>query len=398
MLSGFMRMQAQTTISPGSNPNPIVVMGDSIAFNVSVASSQAWPNGTIKVTLPAGFRLLPSTPHIIAGSLAADGLSARIAAPTTGSVTAGSVVRTLYVKPLCDAETAVAAELRKIAYAFYADADASGAPVVSKETDQISNFYNPILSVVYPEGSDVILNTTLTRVISITQTANASHVNNLRINAAVTDKTGITVSKIEVTADTASHVWTDITATGLDASQAGKYVYNITRANTFAPLNYPDARMNVDAKLYIRETVTLIKCSAGLVQYSVSYGDGLDFCPPLPAAAGNINLSVATPAYGADILNGTGGSAAYITWPTSPTNDGVWRVRVLNTATTDPTAIMKDIYLNFGIGGQYYMKKAYICNPDGTIVPGAGGATDTLFLAMTPGTGTPRTDVNFVST
>jgi hypothetical protein len=214
-------------------------------------------------------------------------------------------------------------------------------------------------------------------------------VNNLKIDA-VADTSGIVVTKIEVSSDSIS--WTDITASALDTSQAEKYVYKITRENTFTPLTYTGNQMQTGSKLYLRETVMLKKCDAGLVNYFVSYGDGVDFCSPLPAAAGNINLSVNTPAFGTDILNGD------IVWPTSPSVDGRWRVRILNTATTDPNAIMRDIYLEFGIGTQYNLKKAYICNSSGMPVTGAGGATDTIWLDLSPGTGLRRIDVNLTST
>ncbi|MDR2138050.1 MAG: hypothetical protein LBP50_00630, partial [Tannerella sp.] len=248
--------QSQYSLSPLSNPAQIVPAGDSVRFEVVVLSQTAG-SGQLEIVLPAGFRLLPKS--LIAGTLTPDGLSGRMAV----TFAAGDPLTcAFYAQPLCDVATAVDDDARKVTYNLYIN---TVALVASKQTDPIANFYDPILNIVYPAGTLVTLNSTVTRVIEITQTANASHVNNLRIEAAVTDKTGITVSKIEVSRNGAD--WTDITATGLDASQAGKYVYNITRANTFslATFNYPGNQLQADAKLYLRETVTLIKCSAGSV-------------------------------------------------------------------------------------------------------------------------------------
>jgi hypothetical protein len=381
----------QFSISPQANPAQVVVMGDLLEFKVNILSQTAYSGGRLEVILPQGFKLDPA--GFVAGTLSADRLSGKIVANVEANKT---LELTFHVQPLCNAATAVANNAERIInYKFYQNSTAT-TPIANgaAATDPIANFYAPILNVVYPAGVNVVLNTTVTRVIEITQTANSSHVNNLRIDAAVTDKAGIVVSKIEVSRDGSSN-WTDITASGLDASQAGKYVYTITKANTFglAKFNYPGQQLRVGEKVYIRETVILRKCNAGAVNYSVSVGDGADFCSPLPAAAGNVNLVVSTPTYGNDILNGS------MTWPVSPSVDGAWRVRILNTATTDPNAIMKDIYLEFGTNSsQYYMKKAYICNSSGALISGSGGATDTIWLALNPGTGTRRIDVNLAST
>ncbi|MDR2138212.1 MAG: hypothetical protein LBP50_01485, partial [Tannerella sp.] len=335
--------QSQYALSPHGNPSQIVPAGDSIKFEVETVP-QTNGNGQLEIVLPAGFRLLPK--NLMAGTLSPDGLSGRMEVTFSAGVAA---TRTFYVQPLCDAGAAVDAEARRVTYRLYVNA----APVDSAVTDPITNFYDPILKIIYPEDENVTLNQTVIRVIEITQTANASHVNNLRFEAAVTDKAGITVSKIEICRDTTANNWKNVTATALDDSQAGKYMYTIRKAD-LASFGYPDNHLTTGEKLYIRETVTLKKCSAGAMNYKLAFGDGTDFCAYIPASEGNVSLSIPTPAYGADILNGTGGSAVGIVYPTSPTKDGTWRIRILNTS-TDPAAIMKDIYLTVGIGSQYYM-------------------------------------------
>ena len=365
-----LQAQAQTvSITPATNPSNIALMGDSVTFVAGIVSSSAYSGGWLKITLPKGFRLLPT--NIIPGTLSEDRRSGKMAAPLEASTTLNL---TFYVQALCDANTAVQDNDRLITYEFYA-ASSAETPAATQKTAPILSFSEPILSTVYSEGATVDLNTPVTHVIAITQTASNAHVNNLRIEAAVADKSAVVVSKLEVSKTGNDGDWTDVTASGLDLTQGGKYVYNITRANTFAPLSYAGGQMQSGATLYLRETVSLTKCAGGSTSYSISYGDGDGFCPPLAAAAGAVLLSARTPEFGAPTI-----SSSIIKNPTSPTDNGIQQVRVNNTA-TDPAAILRNlqIYSYRDGGGRYDFKRSYLCNSNGDPVH-ANGSTDTIWL------------------
>ncbi|MDR1675707.1 MAG: T9SS type A sorting domain-containing protein [Tannerella sp.] len=164
-------------------------------------------------------------------------------------------------------------------------------------TEPVGNFYKPILNVVYPAViNDAVLGQEYTRVLSVTQTASFSHVNNLQVTVNCADKTAFGIVKIEVGSDNST--WTDITASALDVSQAGKYVYKITRENTFTPLAYAGQQLQSGSTVYIRETVKVLKCSGGSANYAVAYGDGNTFCAP--ASTAQVNINALTPAYAVD--------------------------------------------------------------------------------------------------
>jgi hypothetical protein len=365
-------------VVPGT-PVTVVVMGDSVKYEVEIASTGiSYPTGRLKITLPAGFKLLPA--NIEPGTLANDGLSGEIVVNVVAGAAQAAKVA-FYVQPLCNAATAVADNnLRKIEYEFL-----SSSPTVTKQTDPINNIYTPIFNVAYPTGTTVSLNTPLTRVIAITQTAYSAHVNNIRIDAQA-DTSSIVVTKIEVSKDNSS--WTNITASALD-TLTDRFVYTITRNNTFEPLAYAGKQLQNNVTLYVRETVILKKCDdgAGAVTYSISYGDGTTFCNPI--STGNSNLSVIVPNYSNDMLNGA------VNWPTSLSVDGVWRIRIINKS-TNPNAVMKDLYMTFNMGHSYYIqKKAYLCDRTGAPILDVAG--DTVWLDFTPGTMMRRIGVNLKS-
>jgi hypothetical protein len=367
------------TIQPVEHASTtFVVMGDSLKFEVQLTNSHPTNpvTGELEITLPAGFKLLST--NIVPGTLATDGLSGKIDVTVPANLVVGKA--TFYIKPLCDAEDAVADHtLRKIGYKFGS---------VTKETEPIINIYKPILDVKYPAGTIVSINKITERVIPVRQNEFFAYVNNIKIDVTA-DTSVLSVSKIEVSRD--SLFWVDISNTGFDTIPTG-YRYNLSLDNTFKPLAYPDDKMKGSNKLYIRETVALKKCANGTAAYAVAFGDGDDFCLS-PEGAGNISLSVNNPTYGADIISSP--TAGFMTWPTSPTNDGIWRVRIINTA-TDPDAIMHDVYLTIGTHVQYIMKKAYICDANGAPIPDNDG--NTIWLDMIPGLGAPRADFNLSST
>jgi hypothetical protein len=378
------QLQAQVALTPTTNTAPpaIVPMGDSLVYTFDLNGASAIPAAVTKVRVPNGYEILPSTPNQIAGTLTADRKSVTINTP----VPISAITYKIYIKPLCNANVASNDPLMVVTYQVYSTAANAAAGtttgLLTTKTETFANIYNPILNVTYPAGQNTSLNTAVQRTFAITQTATLSHINAFEITANVTDKTGFEITKIEVSKDNLT--WYDITSSALDVSQAGKYVYRITRENTFRPLNYAGHQLRTNDMVYVRETVVLKKCDAGSVNYTVASGDGITFCTPIASAAGNVNLGVIVPGFGNDIVNASG---TYVTWPRSPDIDGWWRVLIRNTA-TDPLAIMKDMYLTFGIGTQYLFKTAYIVNSSGAIIPGPGGATDTIFLQMTPGTGT----------
>ncbi|MDR2009713.1 MAG: hypothetical protein LBQ22_04450, partial [Bacteroidales bacterium] len=380
---GFVNAQ-QISVTPYGNPTYVVRMGDSLAFRVGLVASSTMTGTEMQVTVPTGFQILASTPNIISGSLV-DGSTVRIA---TGTVDSNGKDVTIYVKPLCNIDEVPDAD-RRITYDFYASSTATD-PLQTRTTSPIGNFYDPILNVAYPDGAVINLNTPYTRIIEITQSASYSHVNNIQINANCADKSGVTITKVEVSKD--KSIWRDITSS-LDDSNPTRYTYYITRANTFAHLGYAGNQLQTDAKVYIRETLVLTKCNAGAISYTMSYGDGTTYCSPLPAASGNTNLAVGTPSYSPDIT-----AISYV-FPTSPTNNGRYTFQVWNTA-SDATATLNDISVNVWQSDlrQYDFSKAYFSASNGTIIAGPGGPTDTVWIDITRfGTRNMQSKIDFSS-
>jgi hypothetical protein len=132
----------------------------------------------------------------------------------------------------------------------------------------------------------------------IRQTANFSHINNVRIEVNCANKAGFTVTKLEISKDGSSN-WLDITATALDAAQTGKYVYTIKKAHIAALTGYTGNHLNAGDKIYLRETITLLECGAGNLTYNAYYGDGTTFCTPA-AASGSLDVNALNPPYSVD--------------------------------------------------------------------------------------------------
>ncbi|MDR3235292.1 MAG: T9SS type A sorting domain-containing protein [Prevotellaceae bacterium] len=340
MLLSLTTATAQFSMNVGSHSDYVVPMGDSLLFPVSFYSSTAYPAAELLVTVPDGFELLTTTPGFIGASLSGDKKQGRIAVniPVNTNTTIN-----VQVKALCNAATATAAAQRVIRYAAYANASATTS-LATKQTTSIDNFYEPSLTMPNPESIDVYLRTRVLRILEITQTGLNAYVNNLQINAHCTDKSGITITNIEV-ATSATGPWTDITASGLDASQPDKYVYNITRANTFAPLGYAGQQLRENAKIYIRETVVLNKCAAGVMNYITSYGDGVTYCDPLPASAANAELIMIPQEYSPNVtlLENT------IVYPVGLAQKGTFTYEIRNDSPF--LAMLRDFYANVYIGG-----------------------------------------------
>ncbi|MDR2010050.1 MAG: hypothetical protein LBQ22_06170, partial [Bacteroidales bacterium] len=369
--TGFLFSQ-NVTITPGNNPSAVVIMGDSLTFPFQLYSATALSNCELEVEVPAGFELLESTPNFKPGSLSADKLKGRI---LIASLPASSVQNyTVYIKALCDAETATPTASRKIIYRFYVSSTAM-SPITTKPIENgIQNFYNPILHVTYPESKVVQMGSTQQRTFKFIQTREFSHVANLKVEASC-NPAGFELSKIEVSHNGTS--WTELT--GVINSSASGYTYIISKANTFTALGYNGNHLSYGDSLFIRETVKLLSCGEGTVTYNFYSGDGVDFCTP---SLGTDAVVYSEPqyTYTPDIFNDQ------VVWPATPTTEGHFRVGIRNNS-AQAEAQMFDIYVNhYGVGALRY-NKAYLCNASGVPVPGPGGATDTIFLQLSaPGT------------
>jgi hypothetical protein len=179
--------------------------------------------------------------------------------------------------------------------------------------------------------NDAVLHQAYTRTLDITQTVTNSHVNNVQITVNCPDKTGFEITKIEVSKDNIS--WTDITASALDNGQAGKYVYKLTRANTFTPLGYAGNQLQAGAKVYIRETVKLHKCGGGNLTYNIAYGDGNTFCNPISTAP--VDINALNPAYSVDYM----GSGYLHTIDYGQA--GFWNTQILNNSAGSDAIMLK---------------------------------------------------------
>ncbi|MDR1679509.1 MAG: Ig-like domain-containing protein [Prevotellaceae bacterium] len=360
---------AQNDLSETVVPEAVVRMGDNLSFTVDVASSAGLTNAQLEVAAPAGFEFVAGQPGLIAGSLSGDRRTARF----TVNVPQGNKRPVAFqVKALCES-----VEKTKMTYTLYA-ADGTTVLVAAKSGNEIANFINPILLTTYPAPVDVTLGVAATRIITMEQTAALSHANNIQINAVCTDKTGIAVTKLEVSS-TGTGGWIDITATGLDASKADRYVYTLTRANTFTPLSYAGSQLREGSKIYIRETLVLSKCTAGTINYAVAFGDGTTFCAPLPASAGNAVLNVADQAFNPVM------SVAVTKNPTSPTD---WGKHTYTVSNSSATATLNDIYTTWNTTARRIYEKAFFSDASGEPVLLAG---DTVFVTTTAASNTGTT-------
>ena len=288
-VGGITNLQAQTgNVVPGANPTTVVKMGDSLTFTVGLTTSAAVIGTTLEVTMPpVGFEILPSTSSIV--SIAPDRKSAVL---NSGALSTTSKTMTIYVKAFCDAEVEPLGT-RVISY----DLKTSGGVSLRTATSaSISNFNDPIFNVPVIAPMNVNLGQANTRIIQVTQTAPNSHLKNMKVNVTA-DKTGITISKIEISS-TGAGGWVDVTASALVTTPATGYTYLFNRANAFGPapaLNYAGAKLSTGQSFYIRETYTLTKCTSGLVNYGFEYGDGTTYCGVVATAAAN--AAVVVPAY-----------------------------------------------------------------------------------------------------
>ncbi|MDR1594952.1 MAG: hypothetical protein LBS43_10805, partial [Prevotellaceae bacterium] len=353
------------TITPGGNPASVVVMGDSLVFSTGLLSDATINDAELEIEVPAGFELLVSTPNFISGSLSGDKRTGRV---LVASLLQNSLLTlTVYVKALCDAETATTLADRKIKYSFYLSSSAT-TPLISETINNgIQNFNYPILNIAYPPAAVVTLGADYERTFTVIQTRNYSHVNNMQV-VALCDTSGFYISKVEVRRN-ASKPWTEVAV----EKKLGEYRYRIKRDEVFTPTNgYPNLQLGYYDTLLIRETVSLRKCDKGSVNYSVSYGDSVTFCSPA-ASTGNVTYSQPVYSYTPDIYN----SICYP--PGGPASDGRFVTRVLNNS-TQAEAIMHDLYVGCTGMNNYDSKSAYFTDDLGNPILYNGNI---VYLSMT---------------
>jgi hypothetical protein len=359
-------LQAQNVfITPGANPSSVVVMGNTLTFTTDVMADASISNAEMEVEVPDGFELLVSTPNFKSGSLTNNNRTGRI---LIASLSQNSpVTLTVHVKALCNAETATTVENRTIKYSLYRSDLPS--PLGTKATIGIQNFNKPILNVVPPPSDVVSLNTTYTRTFTIVQTKNYSHVNNIEVKAAC-DVSGFKISKVQVRRN-GTKAWTEVAV----ETGAGAYRYVIKRGEVFTPANgYPNQQLGYNDTLQILETVSMLKCDAGNLNYSISYGDATTFCSPAEWT-GTVVYSQHAYAYTPDIYaisySAPGGPA--------PAKDGRFVTGVINNS-TQAEATMHDLYIDcFGVAN-YRFRSAYFTNNSGTPIL---NGTDTVFIPIT---------------
>jgi hypothetical protein len=353
------------TITPGENPSSVVIMGDSLVFSTGVLSDAAISNAELEVEVPAGFELLVSTPNFKAGSLSGNKRTGRILIASLSQNSLRTLV--VYVKALCDAETAALLDDRKIKYSFYLSAAATSPLTTETGKNGIQNFNHPILNVTYPPSDVVSLNSVNTRIFTVIQTRNYSHVNNIQIEAPC-DVSGFDISKVEVRRNNAK-AWTEITV----ERNPGGYRYVVERDKFFNPANgYPNRQLGYSDTLLIRETVSLRKCDAGSLDYRFSYGDAVTFCAPA-ASTGNVTYSQPVYSYTPDIYQTAFNN------PGSPAIDGRYVTRVLNNS-AQVEATMHDLYVDCSGVSNYVLESAYFTDASGNPIL---NGTDMVFIPMT---------------
>jgi hypothetical protein len=367
LLTFFLSGKAQNlTITPGSNPSSVVLMGDSLVFSTVLLSDASINNAELEVDVPAGFELLASTPNLKSGSLSGNKRIGRILVASLPQTT--PLTLTVYVKALCNAETATPLVERKIRYRFYLSASAVTPLATTTIYNGIQNFNHPILNITYPASEVVPLNADYTRTFTVVQTRNYSHVNNMQVTAQCSDPTGFNISKVEVRRN-AGKAWTEVEVESIPAG----YRYTIKRDDVFTPANgYSNRQLGYNDTLLIRETVSLRKCDRGSLNYSVAYGDGVSFCSPA-ASTGNVTYSQPVYTYTADIYQSTFYN------PGGPASDGRY-VTCIHNKSAQAEATMHDLYVQCSNVSNYIFKSAYFTNANGAPIL---NGTDTVFIYMT---------------
>jgi len=368
------------TITPGDNPN-VVLMGDPVSFSITLFASAAVSAGVLEVEVPEGFELLETTPGFIAGSLSPNRRTGRINVPLGANT---STPRTVLVRGLCDAATAAPATDRVVRYRYFLNA-AAPAPLASSATATIMNFSDPIMMVTFPDAQIVSINEVRTRVFRIEQTLEFAHINAIQVTATV-DTAGFWISQIDVSRDSAT--WITLPASALTATADG-FEYIISRENTFIPLGgYAGNNLGHAEAVFIRETVTLRQCGAGLVSYTFAKGDGADFCEPQASASGSVHYTEPDVVYMPDIWHPVGATV-----PTSPTDFGFIRIAIANNSNNN-LATMHDVFVRHFNVTQRRFHRAWLTDNLGVPIMGPGGATDTIFLRLSA-PGTAITEVRF---
>ena len=115
----------------------------------------------------------------------------------------------MYVKALCDAETATPLADRKIKYSFFLDASAMTPLQVAYISNGRQNFNTPTLNIPYPASAVVPIGASNTRTFTVIQTRNYSHVNYLQVTVQC-DPDGLDISKVEVRRNDGKP-WTEVT-------------------------------------------------------------------------------------------------------------------------------------------------------------------------------------------
>ncbi|MCL2413796.1 MAG: T9SS type A sorting domain-containing protein [Bacteroidales bacterium] len=404
--------QTNVTITLGENSR-VVIMGDSVTFNVGLVADATINTGVLQVEVPAGFALLETTPGFIAGSLSPDGRTGRVARPLNNLV---PVTHSVFVRGLCDAATAEPIVANRVVRFSYFPNDVEAAPLAEAQTAPIQNFSNPLLLTTFTAGSQTVTTNVETignRIIQIQQTLDGAHVNAIQVTAAVSNSAIFTIHRIEGSRN-AGGPWVPLPNVVI-TDIAGGFQYIVTRENAFSVIGgYAGNNLGWGESLFLREVVTISQYSNTVnIDYTFAIGDGVNFCAIQTLANGRLTY-VSTPP-----LPGPTTTPVFTnisrTNPTSPTNHGVFVREIQNNShqtgtipanadtarllgirtreaisigsaaaarslTVTSAAVGNATYMRY-IGGN---RGAFLINPNGTAAgPVVAGVVDTIWIPMT---------------
>lgn len=371
--------QSVIQITTIGNADPIVPNGDATNFELKITNVQSIP-------VPAGWKLkvvaAPKWQINSASVGTALTLDSRVddtyyfILPTIAQE--NTITVRLNVSPECE----IVAGEDRFYYTVYDDAGVAKSDL-DKPTEEIANIFDPVLIPDLQASTIVRLNVDTERVMKITQSQNNSYAKQIKVEHTV-DTTTLRVIGVKLSIDNIN--WIDLPATNL-IRENGKYTYNINNA-VLAALGLGD-RLGYNQAIFFKETICYISCSGdGVSNYKITYGKNDVFCST--ARTGVAQVSTSAAAFNPNIIQ-IGPRYKEPAVSASGYTPGVMYVRALNNS-TDKFAIMKDVLIptyhtagtRDGVSGYAFYKhtRAYLVNNTGAVVPGPGGATDTIFVPI----------------
>ncbi len=254
---GFIQASYGQTITPATNPVPVVPNGKSLEFKVTVSPGGIYANAYLAVTAPTDWVITGTSP---AGVITNGGKNAKITFASISSDTEVSV----FMKPGCIVDDA--SVIYAASYEFF---NAGNQQLAAATTQNISNVKYPVLVFTAPADTLIKRGTPSYREWKIQQNEQDAYISggDLTISASIANGkiTGsyglneVITSKIIAVEMLTNTGWQTISATV--AADQKSYTYTFTAAD-YQKIGNGDSYITKDEVIRVREKVILEYCFA----------------------------------------------------------------------------------------------------------------------------------------